>query len=176
MKKTLKFKTYLKRYCRYLTSSDDYRLSSFVKKLEHNHRAMPAVMLYSLYLPNEKYFFRMLPEDMKTIYLELLKNYADYHNPEEFCANFENLDIEFKKVYLSYKALLNDAKERNEVKEVYKDLFLRDLSRCKLSKYRVCKDNELKPANFSGFLKGKLECLSLENCEKIRSYFSNMQS
>ena len=174
MKKTLKFKTYLKRYCRYLTSSDDYRLSSFVKKLEHNHRAMAAVMLYSLYFPNEKYFFRMLPEDMKTIYLELLKNYADYHDPEEFCAYFENHDIEFKKVYLSYKALLKDAQERKEVKEVYKDLFLRDLSKYNLSKYRVCKDNELQPANFSGFLKGKLECLSLENCEKIRSYFSKI--
>ncbi len=174
MRNKLQFKNFLKRYCKYLTSSPDYRLTSFSKELNNNHRAMPAVMLYSLETGRQDDLFKRLPEDMKTEYRNLLLEFEKYKNLADMCENSDDLPMEFKKVYMAYKATFDRKQDELVVKKMYKNLFNDLLKKNKVSKYKVCKDNNLVQSNLNKFLNGSLGCLSLKKCRMLDTYLDNL--
>lgn len=174
MRNKLQFKNFLKRYCKYLTSSCNYRLSSFLKKLDGNYRAIPAVMLYALYYPGEKYFYRNLSDDMKKVFNELLEEFKTYDSVEEMCKLSDNLSSEFKKVYSAYLGVFELKENEKDSKMMYSSLLSELLSNKSVSKYKVCKDNNLYQSNLNKFLHGDLSAVSLDKCRELRTYLDNL--
>lgn len=171
----LKFKTFLKEYCKYLTNSSDFRLSSFACGLENNARAEEAVFLYSLFLPNEKYFYKSLNNELKGKYEELLNEFRNYNDVEEMLSQSQNLSYDFQKVY---KAYLNEVVSRsaNQPLKVRYCKRLNELMQAlNVSRYKVCKDNDLDVGNFYEFLKGDFSRMSLESCDKVYLYLSTYE-
>lgn len=174
MAQKLMFKTFLKKYCQYLTSSDNCRLSSFMVNLNNNPRAVEPVFLYSLTLPNEKYFYKNLNERLKKEYNELLLEYEKYSSLEELCTTSLNLSNGYKKVYKAYLERANVRDDNRNMKNGYRKSFEKLLVTKNVTKYKVCKDNNVNPANFNEFLKGKYSRLSLDKCDQLYLYLLNM--
>ena len=86
----------------------------------------------------------------------------------------DNLSVDFKKVYNAYKYRLQEMSANNPMKNSYGEFFDKKLKELKLTNYRVCKELGLNLSNFTFFLKGHNEKLSLENCEKVYDYLMDL--
>ena len=171
MKKQMKFKTFLKNYCRYLTDAPDYRLRSFAKDLNNNYRAFPVVLLYAVgYLPNEKFFYKMLDDKQKKEFDYLSARLKKYANVEEMCKFDEDLQWDYKRVYSAYLGKFENKKTEKGAKEYFCNFFKNTFKLQVVSKYRACKDLKLNPANLNEFLKGYLNRLSLDKCFELEGY------
>lgn len=86
------------------------------------------------------------------------------------------LMVGFKKVYSAYKYHLQETSANNTMKSSYGEFFKNKLKELKLTSYHVCKELGLNLSNFTFFLKGHNEKLSLENCEKVYDYLMDFNA
>ncbi len=130
-------------------------------------------MLYALYYPGEKYFYRNLSDDMKKVFNELLEEFKNYDSVEEMCKLSDNLSSEFKKYILLILSFELKENEKDS-KMMYSSLLSELLSNKSVSKYKVCKDNNLYQSNLNKFLHGDLSAVSLDKCRELRTYLNNL--
>jgi len=168
MAKKKKLETFLKVYCKQITDSDDYRLSSFVSGLEKNPRCEGPVLLYAaLYLSEEKWILNRLNKSQKKNYLktiECLKSFKDVDSLSR------QLPTEQSKALDSYYLYLNENSSDNSLKRTYQQWICEKLKTCSISKYQICKDNKINNGNLYAFLKGEYDKLSIKKCEQLYQY------
>ena len=159
---------YLKQYCKEISESEDYRLSSFVNRLKNNPRCEGPVLLYAaLYLPEEKWVLEKLNKKEKKNYLktvECLKGFKDIYSL------IGKLPVEQDKALLSYIDYINENKTDNSLKRAYRERIIALIKAKRISNYRICKDNRINIGNFHAFIKGAYNKLSMEKCEQIYNY------
>lgn len=171
MRRALKFENFLLKYCQNLTGCNTTSLLKFANELDETPRAEEPVLLYALHNKRDlNKFERMLRPDLQAKFSELKLEYQQFNNLDEMFLSSNNLSIDFKKVYSAYKYRLQETSANNPMKDSYRDFFEKKLKETNLTNYRVCKDLNLNLSNFTFFLKGQNEKLSLENCEKVHDY------
>lgn len=112
----------------------------------------------------------MLKSDLQAKFSELKLEYQQFNNLDEMFLSSNNLSVDFKKVYGAYKYRSQETSANNPMKDNYREFFENKLNESNLTNYHVCKDLNLNLSNFTFFLKGNNEKLSLENCEKVHNY------
>ena len=171
MGRSLKFENFLLEYCQNLTGCNATSLLKFANELDKNPRAEEPVLLYALQNKRDlNKFERMIRPDLQAKFSELKLEYQQFNNLDEMFLSSNNLSVDFKKVYGAYKYRLQEISANNPMKDSYRDFFEKKLKETNLTNYRVCKDLNLNLSNFTFFLKGQNEKLSLENCEKVYDY------
>ena len=171
MGRSLKFENFLLKYCQKLTDCNTTSLLKFANELDKNPRAEEPVLLYALQNKRDlNKFERMLRSDLQAKFNELKLEYQQFDSLDEMFLYSNNLSVDFKKVYSAYKYRLQETSANNPTKDSYRDFFEKKLKETNLTNYRVCKDLKLNLSNFTFFLKGQNEKLSLENCEKVYNY------
>ena len=171
MGRKMLFKNFLLKYCQYLTDSSSASLLKMAEMLNDNPRAEEPLLLYALYNKKDHNQFRnRLRPELKTRF-DLLKNESlKYTSLEEMFKCSNNLDCDFQKVYNTYKNHLQETSASTPYKESFCVFFNKQLKEKQLTSYKVCKDLNLNNANFSYFLKGQLDKLSVANCERVYEY------
>ncbi len=175
MGKKMLFKNYLKSYCKDLTGTEDYRLSSFASKLNDNPRSQHPVFLYALMFPNEKYFKNKLNQKQLEEYSVLEKHYEKYKDIELMLQKEKFLIIEYRKVYDAYIQYTSDYAADTPLKRAYHEKILQMLGNRKISNYRICVDNNLNQGNFHSFLKGDYSKLSKDKCKDVYLYLQKSE-
>ena len=171
MGRSLKFENFLLKYCQKLTDCNTTALLKFANELDENPRAEEPVLLYALQNKRDlNKFEKMLRPDLQAKFNELKLEYQQFNNLDEMFLSSNNLSVDFKKVYSAYKYRLQETSANNPMKDGYREFFEKKLKETNLTNYRVCKDLNLNLSNFTFFLKGQNEKLSLENCEKVYDY------
>lgn len=174
MGRSLSFKTFLLEYCQYLTGLYNTKsLLKFSQKLDEEPRAEEPVLLYALGNKRDLQKFKknlnfVLRDKMKILESE----YKKYNNLELMFKKSENLSVDLKKVYEAYISQKNKTSANNPLKDSYRNYFLNKMKETKLTNYRLCSDLKLNLSNFTYFLKGQNEKLSLENCQKVYNYLN----
>ena len=90
------------------------------------------------------------------------------------CKLSDNLSSEFKKVYSAYLGVFELKENEKDSKMMYSSLLSELLSNKSVSKYKVCKDNNLYQSNLNKFLHGDLSAVSLDKCRELRTYLNNL--
>lgn len=172
MGRSLKFENFLLKYCQNLTGCNNTTsLLKFANKLDENPRAEEPVLLYAL--QNKRglnKFEKSLRPNLWKKFNNLKLEFQKYKDLEELFLYSDNLSVDFKKVYSAYKYHLQETSANNPMKSSYGEFFRNKLKESKLTSYQVCKDLDLNLSNFTFFLKGHNEKLSLEKCEKVYDY------
>lgn len=176
MVRSLKFENFLLKYCQNLT--DCYSTTSLLKfanELDKNPRAEEPVLLYALQNKRDlNKFEKSLRPDLQEKFNNLKLEFQKYKDLDEMLLYSDNLSVDFKKVYNAYKYRLQETSANNPMKRSYGEFFDKKLKELKLTNYRVCKELGLNLSNFTFFLKGHNEKLSLENCEKVYDYLMDL--
>lgn len=172
MGQSLKFENFLLKYCQNLTGCNNTTsLLKFANELDKNPRAEEPVLLYALHNKRDlNKFEKSLRPDLQEKFSELKLEFQKFTNLDEMFLYSDNLSVDFKKVYSAYKYRLQETSANNTMKSSYGEFFRNKLKESKLTSYQVCKDLDLNLSNFTFFLKGHNEKLSLENCEKVYDY------
>lgn len=171
MGRSLKFENFLLKYCQNLTGYNTTSLLKFANELDKNPRAEEPVLLYALHNKRDlNKFEKSLRPDLQERFSELKLEFQKFTNLDEMFLYSDNLSVDFKKVYSAYKYRLQETSANNPMKNSYGEFFKNKLKELKLTSYHVCKELGLNLSNFTFFLKGHNEKLSLENCEKVYDY------
>lgn len=172
MGRSLKFENFLLKYCQNLTGCNNTTsLLKFANELDKNPRAEEPVLLYALQNKRDlNKFEKSLRPDLQEKFSELKLEFQKFNNLDEMFLYSDNLSADFKKVYNAYKYHLQETSANNPMKSSYGKFFKNKLKESKLTSYHVCKELGLNLSNFTFFLKGHNEKLSLENCEKVYDY------
>ena len=168
MAKKKKLETFLKVYCKQITDSNDYRLSSFVSGLQRNPRCEGPILLYAaLYLPEEKWIISKLNKKQLDNYnktIESIRNYKDINTLSK------QLPIEQSKALDAYYSYINENSSDNSLKKTYQQWISEKIKDSKISNYKICKDNNINHGNLYAFLLGEYDKLSLKKCEQLYQY------
>ena len=178
MGRSLKFENFLLKYCQNLTGCNSTTsLLKFANELDENPRAEEPVLLYALQNKRDlNKFEKSLRPDLQEKFSELKLEFQKFNNLDEMFLYSDNLSVDFKKVYSAYKYRLQETSANNPTKSSYGDFFKYKLKESKLTSYHVCKELGLNLSNFTFFLKGHNEKLSLENCEKVYDYLMDFNA
>lgn len=176
MGRSLKFENFLLKYCQNLTDCNSTTsLLKFANELDKNPRAEEPVLLYALQNKRDlNKFEKSLRPDLQEKFNNLKLEFQKYNDLDEMLLNSDDLSVDFKKVYNAYKYRLQEKSANNPMKNSYGEFFDKKLKELKLTNYRVCKELGLNLSNFTFFLKGHNEKLSLENCEKVYDYLMDL--
>ena len=176
MGRSLKFENFLLKYCQNLTDCNSTTsLLKFANELDKNPRAEEPVLLYALQNKRDlNKFEKSLRPDLREKFDNLKLEFQKYKDLDEMLLYSDNLSVDFKKVYNAYKYRLQEKSANNPMKRSYGEFFDKKLKELKLTNYRVCKELGLNLSNFTFFLKGHNEKLSLENCEKVYDYLMDL--
>lgn len=176
MGRSLKFENFLLKYCQNLTDCNSTTsLLKFANELDKNPRAEEPVLLYALKNKRDlNKFEKTLRPDLREKFDNLKLEFQKYKDLDEMLLNSDDLSVDFKKVYNAYKYRLQETSANNPMKNSYGEFFDKKLKELKLTNYRVCKELGLNLSNFTFFLKGHNEKLSLENCEKVYDYLMDL--
>ena len=178
MGRSLKFENFLLKYCQNLTGCNNTTsLLKFANKLDENPRAEEPVLLYAL--QNKRglnKFEKSLRPNLQEKFSELKLEFQKFTNLDEMFLYSDNLSVDFKKVYSAYKYHLQETSANNPMKNSYGEFFKNKLKELKLTSYHVCKELGLNLSNFTFFLKGHNEKLSLEKCEKVYDYLMDFNA
>ena len=176
MGRSLKFENFLLKYCQNLTDCNSTTsLLKFANELNKNPRAEEPVLLYALQNKRDlNKFEKSLRPDLREKFDNLKLEFQKYKDLDEMLLYSDNLSVDFKKVYNAYKYRLQEKSANNPMKRSYGEFFDKKLKELKLTNYRVCKELGLNLSNFTFFLKGHNEKLSLENCEKVYDYLMDL--
>ena len=176
MGRSLKFENFLLIYCQNLTGCySTTSLLKFANELDKNPRAEEPVLLYALQNKRDlNKFEKSLRPDLREKFDNLKLEFQKYNDLDEMLLNSDDLSVDFKKVYNAYKYRLQEKSANNPMKRSYGEFFDKKLKELKLTNYRVCKELGLNLSNFTFFLKGHNEKLSLENCEKVYDYLMDL--
>ena len=165
-KKTLK--TFLKNYCKEITDSKDYRLSSFISALDNNPRAEGPLILYAaVYFPEEKWVFDRLNKKQQKTYTRVINSLKNFVDMDSF---IKKLPVEQRKAVIAYYDYVNENKSDNSLKKAYHKRILELLKKKGISKYKICKENSINMGNFHAFIHGAYDRLSLKKCDIIYNY------
>lgn len=172
MGRSLKFENFLLKYCQSLTGCNSTTsLLNFANELDKSPRAEEPVLLYALQNKRDlNKFEKSLRPDLQDTFNNLKLEFQNYNNLDEMLLCSNNLSVDFKKVYSAYKYRLQETSANNPMKSSYGEFFKNKFKESKLTSYHVCKELGLNLSNFTFFLKGHNEKLSLENCEKVYDY------
>ena len=178
MGQSLKFENFLLKYYQNLTGyNNTTSLLKFANELDKNPRAEEPVLLYALHNKRDlNKFEKSLRPDLQEKFSELKLEFQKFTNLDEMFLYSDNLSVDFKKVYSAYKYRLQETSANNPMKSSYGEFFRNKLKESKLTSYQVCKDLDLNLSNFTFFLKGHNEKLSLENCEKVYDYLMDFNA
>lgn len=178
MGQSLKFENFLLKYCQNLTGCNNTTsLLKFANELDKNPRAEEPVLLYALHNKRDlNKFEKSLRLDLQEKFSELKLEFQKFTNLDEMFLYSDNLSVDFKKVYSAYKYHLQETSANNTMKSSYGEFFRNKLKESKLTSYQVCKDLDLNLSNFTFFLKGHNEKLSLEKCEKVYDYLMDFNA
>ncbi len=80
------------------------------------------------------------------------------------------LTTEQSKAVIAYYNYLNENKSDSSLKKAYHKRIIDLLSKKRISRYKICKDNDVNFGNFHTFLKGAYDKLSLDKCDKTYNY------
>ena len=176
MGRSLKFENFLLIYCQNLTGCySTTSLLKFANELDKNPRAEEPVLLYALQNKRDlNKFEQSLRPDLQEKFDNLKLEFQKYKDLDEMLLYSDDLSVDFKKVYNAYKYRLQEKSANNPMKNSYGEFFDKKLKELKLTNYRVCKELGLNLSNFTFFLKGHNEKLSLENCEKVYDYLMDL--
>lgn len=176
MGRSLKFENFLLKYCQNLTDCNSTTsLLKFANELDKNPRAEEPVLLYALQNKRDlNKFEKTLRPDLREKFDNLKLEFQKYKDLDEMLLNSDDLSVDFKKAYNAYKYHLQETSANNPMKSSYGEFFDKKLKELKLTNYRVCKELGLNLSNFTFFLKGHNEKLSLENCEKVYDYLMDL--
>lgn len=176
MGRSLKFENFLLKYCQNLTDCNSTTsVLKFANELDKNPRAEEPVLLYALQNKRDlNKFEKTLRPDLREKFDNLKLEFQKYKDLDEMLLYSDNLSVDFKKVYNAYKYRLQEKSANNPMKRSYGEFFDKKLKELKLTNYRVCKELGLNLSNFTFFLKGHNEKLSLENCEKVYDYLMDL--
>lgn len=178
MGRSLKFENFLLKYCQNLTGCNNTTsLLKFANELDKNPRAEEPVLLYALHNKRDlNKFEKSLRPDLQEKFSELKLEFQKFTNLDEMFLYSDNLSVDFKKVYSAYKYRLQETSANNTMKNSYGEFFKNKLKELKLTSYHVCKELGLNLSNFTFFLKGHNEKLSLEKCEKVYDYLMDFNA
>lgn len=172
-KKSLK--KYLKDYARYMTDSEDYKMSSYIKNLnktDKNARAETFVFLYGLTFEDKNFFIKSFTEYQQERFKEMIKERNKYKSLENYMRKQKG-DIE--KILETYENLKRkDSADGNPKKIVRKGL-IREIKKRKLNIYEVSKITMVNSGNLYRFIvKKDYKALSYEKAKKILNTLKEM--
>ena len=163
----LSLETYLKEKLRYLTSSDDFRLSSFCENM--NWTAFPYFCVYMKYVKKDKGNINKL----NTKFKEKYKTVSLPDTIDDLNKNVQDNLYEYAKVLMSYHSKLNYKSASSQTKTLYFKTISNEIKTCSIPTYKLCKQAKVSQGNLCLFLNGQLDKLSADACSRLLTTIRN---
>lgn len=170
-KKSLK--SYLRDYARYMTDSENYKMSSYIKNLnktDKNARAETFVFLYGLTFRDKEFFIKLFTEDQQERFKEMIKERNKYKSLENYMRKQKG-DIE--KILEVYENLKRKESADGNHKKIARESIIKEMKNKKINIYELSKNTGINSGNLYRFINKKdYKALSFEMAEKAFDYLT----